>query len=448
MSTPRVRLTDLLLLIVAVIAMLLSAPSLQAKTTHSRTKKTTHKKKTTRTKTHTKKVRISFDGSATTTSHEGSELGDEIPAPRIADRDLGTGSSNIKLRGNSMDKIWSQRAEPSADYLIVDENPDLAESDVPASKRSKHAKEFVAANSSLDESSLAKFKRSKRAAPATRKPVVVAASVPAKTPARPVTRTYVRNSTPLVSANHLSTSVAPRGPSEFDFNFAFESTVTLGRKYQLETLGERNYEMKNEVFVGANHSSGWGAKLSASFVSTSNDDNKKDESRAGDPSIIVAHPSLYKTPNLAVYGRARYYLPVSSPSRASGVQHFAYYLLTDVQLPEQLIVSNAFIPQYFHQSKYKSSDAFALIYDATELTRKFDWFRLGLGQQTQIESHEASRPGTTVEAYPFFDYIGIPNALLEAKLYIPLYVDGPVGGGPLGTSIANIQAEFFAKLSF
>lgn len=504
-------------MIIAVLAVVVaSAPVAEAKRAKTKNSKSTRSlSKTTK---HMKKVTITFDGTSSESSSSGElgdeipapramnrKLGNSNSVVQLR------GNSIDDIWDSSKSPTGSHTV---AKHLNIDEeNPDLMEP-VSASLadsqtvRSKSRIDDLNGAPDLDESALAGFKKSARASrkSAVTKPVKVAKRVqtskpliaalpkalpkksvsiakaeprqpkveatkvvvrneepiqfddvkpvPAKTLARPVTRTYTRNSKPvaavnaLPAGNSLATVQRYGSASEFSYNVAFENTLTMGRAYQLQTVGDRNFAMKNELFFGSQHVSGWGAKLSASFITTSNDDRKKDVSEFGDPSIVIAHPSIVKTRDLDVYGRVRYYLPLATSSKKVGLQHFAYYLLTDVQLPAQMIVSNSFQARYFQQSAYADTDAFALLYDATEFSKKYELFRFGLGQQTSIESHQVTAPGTTVEAYPFVDFIALANTLLEAKLYVPLYAVGQVVGGPTGVSLSNVQAEFFAKIAF
>jgi hypothetical protein len=260
--------------------------------------------------------------------------------------------------------------------------------------------------------------------------------IPREAPAR----SYIASKTRLETTGE---------PSSFTFNAALENTVTMGRTYELQEAGGRNFAMKNELFVGATGESGWGAKLSASFNSTSNADTSKDVREFGDPSVIVSHPSLYKDRDLDVYGRFRYYAPVATSSRAASLHHFAYYLLADLTLPAQMSVSNALIPRYFSQAEYADSDAYFLLYDSTELTKQLSSsLAIGIGQQTQIEAHHVTAAGTSIEAYPFVNFTGISKVLIQAKAYLPLYVNNSVGGAPTAAGLSNLQAEFFAKVSF
>ncbi len=440
-------------------------------------------------------MKIVFNGSSSDSSSSPGELGDEIVQPRASNRSFSDSNESIRMRGTSMNALWGKnqkRFDSKVDDDAADliKPPTISDGDEPILRISHSRIDLAASDSSLDEQSLAKFKKAKhqivakavKPKPIAKQPPVKIAkidkptthaarkaatpqqvaitippeetpreevkNVPAKTPARPVTRTYVKNKMPVATENHLATSARSDEPSDFKFNFAFETTVTMGRKYELETTGDRTYAMKNEAFLGVAHTNGWGLKLSADYVTSSNDDSKKDVQEMGDPSVIVSHPTIYKDQNVDVYGRFRYYMPVAASSRAANLQHFAYYLLTDVQLPAQMIVSNSFVIRYFEQSSYLDSDAFSLVRDSTELTKKLNLVCLGLGQRTRIESHQAIAPGTAAEVYPFADFLGLPNALLEAKVYLPVFAKGIVSGGPSAASISNIQAEFFMKLSW
>jgi hypothetical protein len=505
MGKSYVRIIQALALAAAVLGLLLTTPSIEARTaskhasksSHKKTSKSKPKKKPTR-----KKMKIVFDGSAPTASD--GELGDEIVQPRASDRQFSDSRAVVRLRGGSVDDLWKKSKEKTISR-DDEENPDLiepvsyGEADAPASKRSKKPT-TIALGDSVDESALASFKTSSKTSPASKshaKPKVTAVAtasnqtrppviedtlpeldfddvkpVPHKslqiveaqpTRVRPLSaakaepatasqsKIYLRNVQPVARS---STRLTSETPSEFKFNFAFENTTSMGRKYELETPGGRNYMMKNEVFLGIGHSSGWGAKVAANYIATSNDDATKDIREMGDPSIIVSHPSIYKSIDIDIYGQGRYYLPVAQDSRQKGLQHFAYYLLTDVQLIEGLTLHNEFVPRYYLQAQYADSDAFGLIYDHTEVSKRFDFFRIGLGQRTQIESHQAISPGTSVEIYPFADLLAISNTVIQAKLYIPLVATGVVNGapgspsGPSGSGLSNLQAEFFARLSF
>jgi hypothetical protein len=228
----------------------------------------------------------------------------------------------------------------------------------------------------------------------------------------------------------------------------------MGRKTELETPGGRNYMMKNEIFVGADHASGWGAKLAANYIATSNDDAAKDVREMGDPSLILSHPSLFKSIDINVFGSARYYLPVALESRQKSLHHLAYTLAADVQLVEGFALHNDLTGRYYIQSKYADSDAFSLLQDETQVGKTFDGFRVGLGQRTQIESHQVTTPGTSVELYPFADLLAISNTIIEARLFVPVIATGVVNGapgspsGPLSAGISGLQAEFFARISF
>jgi hypothetical protein len=507
MDKSYVRIIQAIILAAAVLGLLLTTPSLEAKT-H---KKSKHKK-----------MKIVFDGNESAAPR--GELGDEVAQPRSGLRSLAEPNSVVRLRGSSIDALWEKsktasRAKPKVND--AEENPDLMEPmgavqiETPASSRSNNTASLLEAKTSVDESALSTFKKSKKKS-SRKKQLIAKTDRPAKLPlksvarrespvvtskptvslqtraaelppvtltatadtiqplpepimefedvkskitsTRPVTRTLPnrsssRSSRP-VSSNSLATRVSSIEPSDFKFNFAFENTTSLGRKYELETAGGRNFMMKNEFFIGTSHSSSWGAKVSAAYVSTSNDDSKKDVREMGDPSVIIVHPSIYKSRDINIFGQVRYFVPIAETSRTASLQQFAYYLTADAQLVEQLTLTNTFAPRFYYQAAYADTDAFSLLFDSTEISRRFDWFRAGLGQRTQIESHEVVAPGTSAELYPFADFLGLPNTILEAKVYVPILVNGLVNGapgapmGPTAAGFSNLQAEFFARISF
>lgn len=425
-----------------------------------------------------KKMKISFDGGSSSSSNEPLR-------PKAVPRNTHSKGETVQMRAHSIDHIWDQQ---KGDVYQVERYDEPEEIQIKAAKPVVVAatpvpKEVVKRTPVLPKKAVAKFEpvreipvrervviakaqpeldfedvtpeaRARKAEPkpirmaqAPQQPYIapratIAAAptrrvrtVPREAPARP----YVADSARLETLQ----------PMAFRFDAALENTVTLGRTYELQEEGGRNFAMRNELFLGVTEKSGWGAKISGLFVSTSNADSSRDFREIGDPSLVISHPSLYKSQDLDIYGRFRYYAPVSTASSAVSLHHFAYYLFADLTLPNQMAISNAFIPRYFNQAEYSDTDAYALIYDATEFTKQLDSnFRLGIGQQTQIETHHFSATGTSIEAYPFIDFIGISNTLLQAKMYFPLYVNNSVGGAPTAAGVSNLQAEFFAKISF
>ncbi len=495
------RIIQAIALAAAVLGLLLTTPSLEART---------HKKPA------RKKMKIVFDGSAPAVS-EG-ELGDEIAA-RSSNRQYHDKREVVRLRGGSIDDAWKKSALKKS--VVQDENPDLiepsslAEIDAPASKRSSKPIELHT-GSNVDESALGSFAPTTLSAAQTSKrvkatklasklpkapkriarrdaideafnpqPVVTVSNqtrpaaiedtldfddvkprqqvtvVKPRVPVRaarsvvqveqPQSKIYLRNVQPVARAQ---TRIAAQAPSEFKFNFAFENTTSMGRSQELQTPGGRNYMMKNEIFIGTEHSSGWGAQIAANYVNTSNDDTAKDVREMGDPSIIVKHPSLYKSVDIHVYGQARYYLPVAAQSKRNGLHHLAYSLFTEVQLVEGLELANDLTGRYYVQSTYADDDAFGLIFDRTEIGKRFDIVKLGVGQRTQIESHQAISPGTSVEFYPFAELLAVSNTVIQARFYLPVLANGVVKGapqtpsGPSGSGFSNAQAELFARVSF
>ena len=120
------------------------------------------------------------------------------------------------------------------------------------------------------------------------------------------------NTNPTTStANTVSTAVeessgvGPLTAGDFKFPIALKNTMTMGRKEELETIGGKNYEMFNEVYVGATHSSGWGMDLTAAYDSESNADRSLDTRSLTDASVIIRHPTIYKDDTFSVDGKFR-----------------------------------------------------------------------------------------------------------------------------------------------
>lgn len=275
---------------------------------------------------------------------------------------------------------------------------------------------------------------------------------PAAPAAPQSSKIYWRNTQPVA---HASTSVAAAEPSEFKFVGGFDNTFTMGRKYELETPGGENFLMKNELTAGAMHSSGWGAKVAINYLTESADDATKNVHEMGDPSIALVHPDLYRSQDIRIGGEGRYYMPVAATSRSVGLQQFAYFLRADFALVDQMSVNNTFIPHYFYQQRYADADAFSLLEDSTEFAKTFDSIKIGVGQLTQIESHQATPAGEGVQVYPFAEFVGIKDVVFAARLYLPLFVKGIVNGAPgepggldSTQGFSNMQAQFGARVSF
>ena len=224
--------------------------------------------------------------------------------------------------------------------------------------------------------------------------------------------------------------------------------MTSGRKFELETVGGKNYSLKNEIFVGLKHNSGWGLAGSAAFVNKSYDDSSKNSSAGADSTILAFHPSIYKDQSTNIYGYARFYLPTSESSQLADKHQYAYYSFADVELGGKWSLSNNLIPRYFTQNSFNPGDTYFYVENETDVYYKLSqWFSIGGAPYLQLDMHDRTAPGTTIELCPLLDFNLGKHALIEPRAYLPIYVDGVVNGGAKAASLANAAAELYLKLS-
>ncbi len=242
--------------------------------------------------------------------------------------------------------------------------------------------------------------------------------------------------------------IGPLKAGDYTFPIALKNTMTAGRKDDLETVGGKNYSMKNELIVSAQHSSGWGLGLSAAMTSTDNADKNLNVFKRGDASIILDHPSLIKNDTFSMGGKFRAFLPTTESSRSSGFRQYRYLSITGLQLAHKFSLSQVIMPIVFSSTAPASTDSPFFVYQCLELAHQTTKsIALSIGEQTQVETHYGTEAGTTVEIYPFIDFALTKNILIEPKFYVPIYVYGSVDGAPSTVSLNQTQAELFVKLS-
>ncbi|RYZ76092.1 MAG: hypothetical protein EOP05_06060 [Proteobacteria bacterium] len=236
----------------------------------------------------------------------------------------------------------------------------------------------------------------------------------------------------------------------FTFTAVLKNTMTMGRKYELEEIGGRNFALKNELVLGIKHKSGWGFSIADDIRQTNNNDHSKDKrNNITDASLILSHPAIVKNESMSLGGYLRPYLPTSNRSQDSGFRQLRYYSFLDITMPAKWGLSNLMIPMFFTDNAKKAEDADFLFYESLELTHQTaKTVRFGFGQQTQYEHHRGTPSGTTVEVYPFVDIEIIPNVLIEPKFYLPVFVQNLVDGAPAAVSLAQSQAELYIKMGF
>lgn len=225
-----------------------------------------------------------------------------------------------------------------------------------------------------------------------------------------------------------------------------KNRLTTGRKYELEEIGGKNFSRKHEVVLGAKHSSGFGASLTGSVSESSFDDTTKNKQTTGDITTLLYHPGWYKADGWDVYGFGRVYFPTSDASKLTNKFHYFYYLGTNYDFGGGFRLENGITPHYYTQNEFADDDTFFLFEE--ELIAKYDvvpWLTIGAGPYLQVDSHERSSPGTTVEITPLIG-LNFDHVYFESKMYLPVFVDGQLGGGPKNASLSQIAGEFYLKL--
>lgn len=272
-------------------------------------------------------------------------------------------------------------------------------------------------------------------------------------PSAPVgpTRPLIQSKKPVTAAvvTTVSDSPAISAPKlgDFTFHFTSKNTMTFGRKAELEEIGGKNYDLTNELLVSGIHSTGWGLELSGAYGSDSNAESSKNSNGRKDASVILYHPSLFKTESINVFGKIRAYVPTSEASQRDGKTQFRYLAMVAVDLSNKFSLFNLTMPMWFSRNEKAADKSPFNLYDCTELSHQTTKsISLAIGQQTNIETHYGTPTGTSVEIYPFMDITIIPNVLIEPKIYLPVYVSGVVGG-PSNASIDQSQFELFLKIA-
>lgn len=248
----------------------------------------------------------------------------------------------------------------------------------------------------------------------------------------------------------LSTKIATPTASAPAFKpiVQMKNRLTTGRKYELEVIGGKNYSRKHELVLGGKHSSGFGAAVTGSVSVSDYDDSTKNKQTTNDITTILYHPTLYKNDGWDVYGFARIYYPTSDASKAANSWHYLYLLGTNFDLGGGLRLENCLIPHYFSKNSFADDDTYFLLEE--ELLAKYDvtkWMTVGLGPYMVVDSKERSAPGTSIELTPVIGFNLGDHVYFEPKMYLPIYTDGQVGGGPRRAALSEIAGEFYLKLA-
>lgn len=259
-------------------------------------------------------------------------------------------------------------------------------------------------------------------------------------------------STPSVSSSaSTSTTVLPMTApriGNFKVKAGWQSLHNSGRVYEYGDKTKRVYKLKSEYFGGLVHDSGWGMTALAVTGGTGYVDPSKDQYGAGDPSLTLIHPSYYESSSLKVGGQLRRYFAVTDRSKNRNQQQYAYYLLTRYKMASDWAIFNQYTPRYFVQSYYKKDDTNYLMEDIFAISKKMNsWLKLGAGAHSQIEWHDKTSPGTSVEVYPLANFFLSDTLFVETRVRLPVHKVNAVYDAPEGVALDNAQAEVFMQIA-
>lgn len=218
-----------------------------------------------------------------------------------------------------------------------------------------------------------------------------------------------------------------------------------GRPEQAATPGGRQFVSKDEFFLGVRSQSGFGVygQIRQDVKNFSSGGKTPTGVYTGDPSVSFLHP-IYNSDRFKITGMARQYFPASQHSVSENIYHTAYYLNLVNELKGGYDLFNQFTSRYFSATNYLPNDG--VFYE--EFTTTFSKLlnqsvRLGFGQQTQLETHNDVPVGTTLEIFPYADFMFTKTIYIGPRVYIPLAVQNYVYDAPNAVSLNNVQAEIY-----
>jgi hypothetical protein len=216
------------------------------------------------------------------------------------------------------------------------------------------------------------------------------------------------------------------------------------RGREIKDVNGMRSKSRTEVFVGFKDVSGWGAY--AQIVETAKNYGNADKNQLSpdDPSLSVSHPILYESGRIKLGGILSQSFPVSDFSTKYQVYKTAYSSILTAKLPKARDVVNSMTVRYFSQPSYAISHSRTFWEDRSTLTfNTASWLRTGIGQKTQIEWHPGINTGTTIEVFPYADFILGKTTYLSPRVYLPVYSNGDVYDAPRAVSTNEILAEVF-----
>ncbi len=225
----------------------------------------------------------------------------------------------------------------------------------------------------------------------------------------------------------------------------WKSYTDSGRPEQVATPGDRQFISKNEFFLGVRNQAGYGlyGQIRQDVKNFSPGGKNVTGIYANDPSVSFMHP-IYSTDRFKIAGLARQYFPGSAHSVSENIYHTAYYLNFLNELKGGYDLFNQFTSRYFSATNYTPTDGVFYEEFTTTLSKRLnETVRLGIGQQTQLETHNDIPVGKTVELFPYADFNFTKTIFAGPRIYVPVAVQNYVYDAPKAVSFNNIQAELY-----
>jgi hypothetical protein len=268
----------------------------------------------------------------------------------------------------------------------------------------------------------------------------------------PAAQTAAETSAP--ATNSIATPFKISAPEfgKFKLRAGLKSQNTTGRLFEYDNANGKRYQSKHEFYIGAVHTSGWGgyvqAVQSGSLYAGAMAESSRSGLRAGDPSFTLLHPDWYRGTSVTLGGQYRAYFPNSARSRDLDLYQQAYYLYTTWKMPAMWTLWNQTAPRYFIQSHYGPSDTTYAIEDLTTLSKQLSpTLSAGIGQWTQVEAHDKTATGVSVDISTFVRYTPIQNLWIEPRLLLPAYEKNSVYDAAPTASLRNARAELYAQMT-
>lgn len=234
----------------------------------------------------------------------------------------------------------------------------------------------------------------------------------------------------------------------FKMRAGIKTTETSARAFEYSNENGRRLRQKYEYYLGAVHSSGFGAYGQAVTSGTTFAGTGKSAIVGGDPSVTILHPDFYKDASLTLSGQFRRYFAVSDRSKSRDQKQYAYYFYTTYKMPAAWTAWNQATPRFFDQDIYKVGDTHFYFEDVTNLTKQINQsLALGIGQWTQVEWHDRTDTGISVDASVFARFTPIGNIWIEPRLILPAYVHNTVFDAPRKVALDGARAELYAQIT-